>query len=98
MCLRYCAVTFRGLNPENITVTGQEAHDPSVVKLLADELQIPCIVTRPLDGVDVSRVEFGGNRRETLAEWAICTGMAIRGIEFGGRGVGAGHEQRRLSA
>lgn len=36
LCLRYCSVTFRGLRPAEVTLTGGEAYDPAVVKLLGE--------------------------------------------------------------
>ena len=82
LCLRYCSVTFRGLRPTSVTITGGQAYDPSVVKLLGEQLNIECVVGQPLKGIDVSNVLLGGNRRGRLAEWALCTGLAIRGVDF----------------
>ena len=82
LCLRYCAVTFRGLRPTSVTITGGQAYDPSVVKVLGEQLSIECVVGQPLRGIDVSSVPLGGNRRGKLAEWALCAGMAIRGVDF----------------
>ncbi|MDY6913936.1 MAG: pilus assembly protein PilM [Planctomycetota bacterium] len=78
LCLRYCSVTFRGLRPEQITATGGQAYDPAVVKLLAEHLNIPCVMGQPLKGIDVSGVDLGGDRRSMMAEWAVCAGLAMQ--------------------
>jgi len=76
LCLRYCSVTFRGLRPDGITLTGGQAHDPAVVNLLSEHLNLPCRVGLPLKGIDLSSVDLGSDRRATLAEWALCAGLA----------------------
>lgn len=78
LCLRYCAVTFRGLHPAGVIVTGGEAYDPVLMELLGEQLGIECQAGRPMSGFDLSAVDFGGNRRGSLAEWALCVGLAVR--------------------
>jgi len=78
LCLRYCSVTFRGLRPDCVMLTGGEAYDTALVDLLAENLGVECVVGRPMRGIDVSRMDVAANRRGTLAEWAVCTGLALR--------------------
>ncbi|HUU60291.1 MAG TPA: hypothetical protein VMZ50_12160, partial [Phycisphaerae bacterium] len=78
LCLRYCSVTFRGLRPDRVTLTGGEAYDPAVRNLLQENLGIECVLGQPLKGIDVSDVDFENDRRATLAEWAVCAGLAAR--------------------
>ena len=82
LCLRYCSVTFRGVRPQSVTLTGGEAHDPAVVTLLGEHLNMPCAVAHPLRGIDTSAVDLGGDRRGRLAEWTLCAGLAARGVEM----------------
>ena len=98
LCLRYCAVTFRGLRPEKISITGGEAYDPSVVKLLNEHMHIECLVGQPLRGMDVSAVDLGGDRRASLVEWSTCAGLAMRNIDFAGGIKEVEHGEHRLSA
>lgn len=77
LCLRYCSVTFRGLRPEQITLTGGEAHDPAVLDIFNEQLGIECLAGQPLRGIDLSAVDLGGDRRNMLNEWAVCGGLAI---------------------
>ena len=78
LCLRYCSVTFRGLRPQTVTLTGGGALDPLLVKLLQEHLNVPCEVGHPLRGMDISAPGFEGNRRGTLTDWALCAGMAVQ--------------------
>ncbi len=98
LCLRYCSVTFRGLRAREVVVTGGQAYDRSIVKLLGEQLGIECVVAHPLRGVDVSRVPFGGNRRGMLSEWALCAGLAMRDIDPAETIPETDHGPRRLSA
>ena len=82
LCLRYCSVTFRGVRPSGVVLTGGEAHDPAVVSLLGEHLNMPCSVGQPLRGIDVSAVDLGGDRRSNLAEWTLCAGLAARDSEM----------------
>ncbi len=97
LCLRYCAVTFRGLRPDRVILTGGESYDRAVVELLGEHLGVPCHVGQPLRGIDVSGVDLGGDRRATLSEWAICAGLSTRNNEIPCGGKEADHD-RRLSA
>jgi type IV pilus assembly protein PilM len=82
LCLRYCSVTFRGVRPASVILVGGEAHDPAVVSLLGEHLNMPCSVGEPLRGIDVSAVDLGGDRRANLAEWTLCAGLAMRDAQI----------------
>jgi type IV pilus assembly protein PilM len=82
LCLRYCSVTFRGLRFASVTFTGGEAYEPALRELIGQHLNLPCVIGQPLRGVDVSGLDLG-NRRGHLAEWAVCTGLALRDMRAG---------------
>lgn len=98
LCLRYCSVTFRGFRPETVTVIGGEAYDAGVMQLLAEGLGIPCVVGRPLKGIDTSSVDLGSDRRGMLTEWAICAGLSARGIDVQAMQASAEPDSDRVSA
>lgn len=98
MCLRYCSVTFRGLRPQRMMLTGGEVYDASLVRLLGEQLALKCEVGHPLKGIDVSAVDIDWDRRGMLAEWAMCTGLAIRDVDFATTGREVKHAEHRLSA
>jgi len=98
LCLRYCAVTFRGLRPGRITLTGGEAYGPAVVKLLSECLDFECVVGEPLRRVDLGGGSLGSDRRSMLTEWSVVTGLALRGLTVGDSARKGGNEGSRLSA
>jgi type IV pilus assembly protein PilM len=98
LCLRYCSVTFRGLRPAQITLTGGEVYDPAVAKLLEQCLGCTCVIGEPLRGVEMSSVDLGADRRSVLTEWSVATGLALRGLRGAGGGRESGRERDRVSA
>jgi len=84
---------------ETVTLTGGEAHDPAVVSLLQEHLNLPCKVGYPLRGIDVSEVDLVGDRRSNLAEWTLSAGLAARGVDMSGATIEEEDGNRdRLSA
>jgi type IV pilus assembly protein PilM len=77
LCLRYCAVTFRGLRPRQATLIGGEVYDPALVGILNEQLNVECHVGCPFRGVDTSEMATAGDRRETMTEWSVCMGLAL---------------------
>jgi len=98
LCLRYCSVTFRGLRPKRVMMTGGQAYDPAVMKLLGEQLSIECQVAQPLRGIDTSAADLGGDRRGMLAEWNLCAGLAFRSAQYERTTRKINNEQDRLSA
>lgn len=98
LCLRYCSVTFRGLHPQCVTLSGGEVYDTLLVRLLGEQLTPRCVVGHPLKGIDISAVDLNWDRRGMLAEWAMCTGLAMRDVDFDRTEREVEHAERRLSA
>jgi len=98
LCLRYCSVTFRGLRPKRVLMTGGQAYDPAVMKLLGEQLNIECQIAQPLRGIDTSAADLGGDRRGMLSEWNLCAGLAFRSAQYERTARKINHEQDRLSA
>ena len=99
LCLRYCSVTFRGLRAKHITLTGGETYDRALVELLTSQLGTPAAIGEPLRGVDISAVDLGANRRATVTEWALCSGLAFNGaFEAADTAKENDDAKRRLSA
>ena len=98
LCLRYCSVTFRGLRPERVVLTGGEVYDPALVRLLNENLNVECVIGEPLRGIDLAGVDLGSDRRTTLAEWALAAGLALHDVEIDMNMDEADHADSRLSA
>ena len=98
LCMRYCSVTFRGLRPSKVHLTGGEACDPTLVEMFQEQLGMECLVSSPLRGIDVSSVDLGVHRGGVPADWASCVGLAIRTVDVAEFGEEDDNEERRLSA
>ena len=98
LCLRYCAVTFRGCKPEDMILLGGEAYDPCLRELISEYTSIPCRIGRPLQGLDLSQVELGSDHRGPLCEWAVASGLALRDLFAGSKGREGSNGRHRLSA
>ena len=98
LCLRYCSVTFRGLRPQEINLTGAEACDATFVEMFREHLNMECHVDDPLRGIDSSGVDLGVQHGCVPADWAVCAGLAVRTADPGEFVEEADNEQCRLSA
>ncbi len=98
LCLRYCSVTFRGLHPQCVTLTGGEVYDTLLVRLLSEQVTLNCVIGHPLKGIDISAVDLNWDRRVMLTEWAMCTGLAMRDVDFDETEREVEHAEHRLSA
>jgi type IV pilus assembly protein PilM len=98
LCLRYCAVTFRGLRPSQITLTGGEAYDAALVRLMGEHLDCPCVIGEPLRGIELGGIDLGGEGRSALTEWSVAAGLALRKFPQLFCSESLRHERRRLSA
>ena len=98
LCLQYCLVTFRGLRPRNITITGGQAYDPALIELLSKNLNLECVIGRPMRNIDVSGADVGADRRGMMCEWAVCSGLAIRDMDTRCSARRSEDAERRLSA
>lgn len=78
LCLRYHSVTFRGQRPAKVRLTGGEAGDPHLLKILNDTLPLPVEVARTVQQVDASAMR-PALRRGSMSEWAIAMGLSLKG-------------------
>lgn len=97
LCLRYCSVTFRGLRPQVVSLTGGETYDPAVIEILKEQLGIDCVVAKVLQGVDLGSSQLAQGRLTSRSEWALAIGMALRDSSLFEVRKEKRHE-RRLSA
>jgi type IV pilus assembly protein PilM len=85
LCFRYYAVTFRGQRPSQVVFAGGEAYEQTLIDALRRHLNVEIGVTEPLRGFDLSRVEFPADKRAMLCEWAVATGLCLRGMDMVGQ-------------
>ena len=98
LCLRYCAVTFRGLRPSQVTLTGGAAYDPALLRLMGEHLDCPCVIGEPLRGMEMGDIDLTGDRPSALTEWSVAAGLALRTFPQLFCSENLRHERRRLSA
>ncbi|MBN1788322.1 MAG: type IV pilus assembly protein PilM [Sedimentisphaerales bacterium] len=81
LCFRYYAVTFRGQQPERIMFAGGEAYEQTLVNALEQNLGIEVEVTEPLRDFDLSGIDSMTDRKTTLCEWAVASGLCLKGMD-----------------
>jgi len=83
LCLRYYTVTFRGKRVERAILAGGEAYENVLLEVLRRQLPVEIEVAQPLRGFDLSskrtNLNFGGDRRDMLCEWAVAVGLSLKG-------------------
>lgn len=82
LCLRYFAVTFRGMRPESVSLLGGEADEPQLAEVLSSVVDVPCRVGNPLFGVQGLEHFHTRERGIHAASWAVATGLAMRGMPW----------------
>jgi Tfp pilus assembly PilM family ATPase len=82
LCFRYYAVTFRGQQPSQVVFAGGEAYEQTLIDALRRHLGIGIEVTEPLRGFDLSKVEFPADKKIMLCEWAVATGLCLKGMNI----------------
>lgn len=95
LCLRYFAVTFRGQRPESITFVGGDAHEPMLMAILGESVDIPCTIGHPLRGVRRADLIGGPDRRTFQPAWAVATGLALRDSKWVASQVAQGDPMER---
>ncbi len=97
-CLRYCSAAFKGVRPRSVILTGGEACDPILAKLLGEQLGIECRTGRPMSGFDLSAADFGSDRHGPLAGWTLCAGLAVHNADPRVLSNATDYGEHRLSA
>ncbi len=98
LCLRYCAVTFRGIRSDKIHLCGGQANDGLVVRLLSEAMGMECSVMNPFSRFDRISVSVENMRDSTGPAWATVAGLAIGILETQRGGKEQKNDSRRLSA
>ncbi len=87
LCLRYYTVTFRGRRVEKAILAGGCANEKILIDVLRRQLSVNIEIAQPLRGFDLSNdrsnLNFEGDRRGLLCEWAIAVGLSLKGWSAG---------------
>ena len=83
LCLRYYTVTFRGKRVERAIIAGGGAYEDILLNILRRYLSVDIEIAQPLRGFDLSsertNLNFDGDRRGFLCEWAVAVGLSLKG-------------------
>jgi type IV pilus assembly protein PilM len=83
LCLRYYTVTFRGKRVQRATFAGGGAYEDILLDVLRRQLAVEIEVAQPLRGFDLPSDSlcnsFDRNGRGLLCEWAVATGLSLKG-------------------
>ena len=82
LCFRYYAVTFRGIRPGQVLLTGGEAYETNLNYALRKQLNLDIEIAQPLRGIDTNRVSKVFDDDSNLCEWAVATGLSLKGYNF----------------
>lgn len=85
LCLRHCAVAFRGARPECIVLSGREALEPEFCEMLESGTGIPVNLddeNRTIDSIG-GALRKKGIRSESASAWTAAFGLASRPIRSG---------------
>jgi type IV pilus assembly protein PilM len=106
LCLRYYTVTFRGKRIERAILTGGGGYEKILLDVMQRQLTVSVEVAQPLRGFNMSNeranLNFYGDRRGFLCEWAVAVGLSLKGMNGDQRakcevkeGVPVNHERRK---
>jgi type IV pilus assembly protein PilM len=83
LCLKYYTVTFRGRRVERAILAGGCANEKILLDVLRRQLSVNIEIAAPLRGFDLSNdrsnLNFKGDRRSLLCEWAVAVGLGLKG-------------------
>ncbi len=81
LCLRYHTVTFRGKRSSHAMFSGGGAYEPGLLNIMKNHLEVEIDIAWPLNGIDMTNMDFSSERRGPNSEWAVAAGLALKGYE-----------------
>lgn len=79
LCFKYYTVTFRGERVQRAIFAGGQVYEKILLGVLRRQLTVDIELAEPFRGFDITNVEFDGDRRGPLCEWAIAVGLGLKG-------------------
>ena len=79
LCLRYYAVTFRGIRPNELLCVGGQSYDTQLLRTIGEITGVQAIKGSPLKNIDTTDVFSESESASGLVEWATCAGLSLRG-------------------
>ena len=78
LCLRYCAVTFRGPRCDSVTCVGGEANDIELLERLSERIGVPARKGYPLRNVTGGPARSLAEEHAGQPEWTTALGLALK--------------------
>ena len=79
LCLRYYAVTFRGVRPSQLICVGGQSYDRQLLQTVSEITGVEAVQGAPLKRIEDGGVFTEAQRRSGLLEWATAVGLSLRG-------------------
>ncbi len=79
LCLRYYAVTFRGVRPSHLICVGGQSYDRQLLQTISEITGVQAIPGAPLKRIEDGKVFTEAQRQSGLLEWATAVGLSLRG-------------------
>ncbi len=79
LCLRYYAVTFRGVRPSQLICVGGQSYDRQLLRTISEITGAQAVQGAPLKRIEHGKVFTEAQRRSGLLEWATAAGLSLRG-------------------
>jgi len=87
LCVQYYSVTFRGERPTKAVFAGGEVYETMLLDTLKRHIGVEITVAQPLRGFDLTKTHFAFHDKNTLCEWAVAVGLAMKGWELSACGT-----------
>ncbi len=78
LCLRYYAVTFRGVRPSHLICVGGQSYDRQLLQSISEISGVQAVQGAPLKRIEDGKIFTEAQRRSGLLEWATAAGLALR--------------------
>lgn len=101
MCLRYVAVTFRGIAPEMIVVTGADGCEPGLASEISTTCQVPVQTDDEhgtLKGLEQGIHSIMQRDPGPVEAWVVAAGLSLRGLTSSTRQASSSIDQSRSAA
>ncbi len=78
LCLRYYAVTFRGVRPSHLICVGGQSYDRQLLQTISEITGVQAVQGAPLKRIEDGKVFTEAQRRSGLLEWTTAVGLSLR--------------------
>jgi len=79
LCLRYYAVTFRGVRPSHLICVGGQSYDRQLLQSISEISGVQAVQGAPLKRIEDGKIFTEAQRRSGLLEWATAAGLSLLG-------------------